>query len=738
MKAPVVLDLGVPKLARNVGDEVKVEVAFYFYEIPDCGWWDTVWQAGIQIVGPDSTTRQVSELTPIVVGKRETFSLTERIASAGGYHISAWVVAGTPKPDMEPKSDRGEAFAFYAAGRETTFTVISTEPPDTGWHKLSKSSALVKRLDGMGPPGEGQKMTVSKGGDFDYGIGSKRGSDSSVCRLHILPYSVEPLRSVVLGDFAIEPQSKRVFELDGITKIDSVRISDPRLGVVTVLNDRAFLLTTSGDRGSASISVYEKDRTYTLFLNRNRQTFNVNGIFEFRNETGGLLPAGFMYTAIYYQDGFGDWQIENEGFTSSTGYVSLQCTQTQFEIWVSSKFAGATVFFSPDHQFGSGYVYAYGRGVSVTNPQHQNVDLDTQYTYERRLSVAGAFNIARALKSGLEAFDNKVGAYPSPTWVPVLWDSACSQNLTANYGYFLVDDVKAIFLRGQESLDTNRDEWDYPVILHEWSHKIMNEYAALDTLASGDHGYYYPAYMGTDAWRSKILAYSEGWADFFQAVLRGIPDLYDRINNGVKVLDIQLERPSPDVPYVLTGWQGAPSNSTPYYNGADVEGSVAEALWDLYDKVDDDNYLVYGQIWGHNNDHNTSDSWSGIDAIWDVFWDYDPWPDFAGQQYCNSIKQFIAGWGSKGYPVGGHFRDILLAHAIDVCTSCGDANSDGSIDISDVVFLIAHIFSGGTPPGVCNYAKGKGDANGDGSVDISDVVYLIARVFSHGPAPHCQ
>jgi hypothetical protein len=73
-----------------------------------------------------------------------------------------------------------------------------------------------------------------------------------------------------------------------------------------------------------------------------------------------------------------------------------------------------------------------------------------------------------------------------------------------------------------------------------------------------------------------------------------------------------------------------------------------------------------------------------------------------------------------------------------VSCHCGDANSDGSIDISDVVFLIAHIFSGGVAPAYCNYAKGKGDANGDGSVDISDAVYLIARIFSGGAPPHCQ
>jgi hypothetical protein len=73
-----------------------------------------------------------------------------------------------------------------------------------------------------------------------------------------------------------------------------------------------------------------------------------------------------------------------------------------------------------------------------------------------------------------------------------------------------------------------------------------------------------------------------------------------------------------------------------------------------------------------------------------------------------------------------------------VCTECGDANKDGSVDISDAVFLIAHIFSGGAAPKVCGYNKGRGDANADGSVDISDVVYLIARIFSGGNPPRCQ
>jgi predicted secreted hydrolase len=63
----------------------------------------------------------------------------------------------------------------------------------------------------------------------------------------------------------------------------------------------------------------------------------------------------------------------------------------------------------------------------------------------------------------------------------------------------------------------------------------------------------------------------------------------------------------------------------------------------------------------------------------------------------------------------------------------GDANGDGTIDISDAVYLIAYIFSGGPAP--IPYKICSGDANCDCTVDISDVVYLISYIFSGGAAP---
>jgi hypothetical protein len=66
--------------------------------------------------------------------------------------------------------------------------------------------------------------------------------------------------------------------------------------------------------------------------------------------------------------------------------------------------------------------------------------------------------------------------------------------------------------------------------------------------------------------------------------------------------------------------------------------------------------------------------------------------------------------------------------------NCGDANCDCSRDITDAVYLISFIFSGGPAPCM----PFAGDTNGDGSVDISDAVYFIAWIFSGGPEPVCS
>lgn len=61
----------------------------------------------------------------------------------------------------------------------------------------------------------------------------------------------------------------------------------------------------------------------------------------------------------------------------------------------------------------------------------------------------------------------------------------------------------------------------------------------------------------------------------------------------------------------------------------------------------------------------------------------------------------------------------------------GDADGSGTIDVSDAVYIISFIFSGGSAP----VPTGRGDADCSGAIDISDAVYLISYIFSGGPAP---
>ena len=91
----------------------------------------------------------------------------------------------------------------------------------------------------------------------------------------------------------------------------------------------------------------------------------------------------------------------------------------------------------------------------------------------------------------------------------------------------------------------------------------------------------------------------------------------------------------------------------------------------------------------------------------------------------------------SGYPFSTTPYTGVLTYDADVILGgepqyiCGDANADGIVNISDAVYLVTYIFSGGPAP----VPLLSGDANCDGVVNISDAVYLISYIFGGGPAP---
>jgi len=62
----------------------------------------------------------------------------------------------------------------------------------------------------------------------------------------------------------------------------------------------------------------------------------------------------------------------------------------------------------------------------------------------------------------------------------------------------------------------------------------------------------------------------------------------------------------------------------------------------------------------------------------------------------------------------------------------GDANNDGTINVTDVVYLINYLFISGPEPVPLWII---GDVNCDEKVNVSDVVYLINYLFISGPEP---
>ena len=118
--------------------------------------------------------------------------------------------------------------------------------------------------------------------------------------------------------------------------------------------------------------------------------------------------------------------------------------------------------------------------------------------------------------------------------------------------------------------------------------------------------------------------------------------------------------------------------------------------------------------------------------------------DLVGDACDNCIDPDHDGFGNSGYPTTTCQLDncptVYNPSQIDsdadgIGNACdyvpGDANGDATVDISDAVYLISYIFSGGSAPSPLL----AGDANCDSTVDISDAVYLISYIFSGGAAP---
>ncbi len=66
------------------------------------------------------------------------------------------------------------------------------------------------------------------------------------------------------------------------------------------------------------------------------------------------------------------------------------------------------------------------------------------------------------------------------------------------------------------------------------------------------------------------------------------------------------------------------------------------------------------------------------------------------------------------------------------CMRRGDIDSNGWIDIADIIYMVDYFWNGAIEPG-CRYEV---DVDGSGTVDPLDLTYLVNAYWKDGPSPY--
>lgn len=99
--------------------------------------------------------------------------------------------------------------------------------------------------------------------------------------------------------------------------------------------------------------------------------------------------------------------------------------------------------------------------------------------------------------------------------------------------------------------------------------------------------------------------------------------------------------------------------------------------------------------------------------------------------FTGSFEDYVKPIDSGGSPLASYAVGDGPIH-IDFNYQPGDMNGSFGVNISDLTYFVAYLFSGGAKP---RWPVWRANINGDASINIADLTYLVSFLFSGGTPP---